>query len=111
METARNDTADRFGQVPPPEGVMPDFDHPKDAGWKLNIIVLAICNALVTIFFLLRCYVKIFVNRRINLADCKGTPFVLQTYELTSPLRGMSDGMGTPSADLKPGRPSDGYRC
>lgn len=59
----------RVGQIPPPDGVTPDFDNPRDAGRTLNIVGLGICCALITIFFFIRAYVRIFINRRVLLSD------------------------------------------
>lgn len=70
MTTSNSDPQGRVGFAPPPPGVTPDFDNPQDVKWTLNVAVLTVCNVLVTVCFLLRCYVKLFVTRHILVADC-----------------------------------------
>ncbi|WYZ46841.1 hypothetical protein EsH8_IX_001066 [Colletotrichum jinshuiense] len=69
MAASNNDPKGRIGFLPPPPGVTPNFDNPEDINWTLNVAVLIVCNVLATLSFFLRCYVKLFVNRRILVAD------------------------------------------
>ena len=59
----------RVGQLPPPPGVVPNFDNPRDVGHKANITGLIICCILATTFIAIRAYVRFFVNRRILVSD------------------------------------------
>lgn len=59
----------QVGQLPPPEGVVPDFDNPRDVGHHANIVGLVVCCVLATIFVAIRVYVRFFLNRRILLSD------------------------------------------
>ncbi|CRJ81656.1 hypothetical protein BN1708_001944 [Verticillium longisporum] len=69
MASSDSEPSRQLGYLPPPPGVTPDFDHPRDAGRVVVLAGLIVCNVLVTIFVSLRGYVKIFINRRILLAD------------------------------------------
>ncbi|EEY17083.1 integral membrane protein [Verticillium alfalfae VaMs.102] len=69
MASSDSEPSRQLGYLPPPPGVTPDFDHPRDAGRVVVLAGLIVCNVLVTIFVSLRGYVKVFVNRRILLAD------------------------------------------
>ncbi|KAK6840580.1 hypothetical protein PG995_016334 [Apiospora arundinis] len=46
------------GAVPPPPGVTPNFEHPADGLWTLNIVGLIFCNVIILIVYILRCYSK-----------------------------------------------------
>lgn len=55
----------------PPPGVTPNYDNPTDVNWTANIAVMAVCDVLVTLFFLIRVYVKSTINRKILVEDCE----------------------------------------
>ncbi|KAK1574022.1 uncharacterized protein LY79DRAFT_524717 [Colletotrichum navitas] len=48
------------GAFPPPPGVIPNFENPRDAGWLLNVVAMSIMMGVTTIFFAIRAYVKLF---------------------------------------------------
>ncbi|XEU94807.1 hypothetical protein FSHL1_000091 [Fusarium sambucinum] len=52
-----------------PPGVVPDYNHPEDVYWTLNIVLTVICVFFVTVFFLVRVYVKRTINRNIGVED------------------------------------------
>ncbi|KAI5458802.1 hypothetical protein BGZ63DRAFT_362455 [Mariannaea sp. PMI_226] len=56
---------------PPPPGVVPNFDNPVDVAWTRNVAIMIVCDALVTIFFIIRVYVKIHISHRILAEDCE----------------------------------------
>ncbi|KAH6683645.1 integral membrane protein [Plectosphaerella plurivora] len=59
----------RVGQLPPPPGIVPNFDNPRDVGHNANITGLIICCVLATTLIAIRAYVRFFVNRRILVSD------------------------------------------
>ncbi|KAJ0163012.1 hypothetical protein CTA2_3645 [Colletotrichum tanaceti] len=63
------DPRGRTGFLPPPPGETPNFDNPRDVNWTLNVVVLIVCNVLATMSFCLRCHVRLFVHRRLIVAD------------------------------------------
>ncbi|KAM0270413.1 hypothetical protein ACHAQH_009471 [Verticillium albo-atrum] len=85
MASTDSDPSRQIGYLPPPPGETPDFDHPRDAGRAVVLAGLIVCNVLVTIFVSLRCYVKIFINRRILLADgiCFAAWVLILVYSAT----------------------------
>ncbi|OLN96627.1 hypothetical protein CCHL11_00821 [Colletotrichum chlorophyti] len=58
------------GAFPPPPGVVPDFENPRDAGWRLNIVVMTCMAAATTLFFGLRTYVKMTIPNQLLPEDC-----------------------------------------
>ncbi|KAK1585116.1 uncharacterized protein LY79DRAFT_591661 [Colletotrichum navitas] len=46
------------GAAPPPPGVTPDFDNPRDVGHTSHIVFTSFIQAIVVFFFALRIYVK-----------------------------------------------------
>jgi hypothetical protein len=58
------------GAVPPPEGITPDFAHPRDAGWAANIAAMIVFDVVSTAFFGVRTYVKVTSASRIWVEDC-----------------------------------------
>ncbi|RGP77298.1 hypothetical protein FLONG3_4596 [Fusarium longipes] len=54
-----------------PPGVVPDYNNPEDVYWTLNIVMTVICVVFVTVFFLVRVYVKRTINRNIGVEDCQ----------------------------------------
>jgi hypothetical protein len=57
------------GFTPPPPGVIPNLDSPPDAGRRVNIAVLIVCDALATLLYSIRVYVKVNSRSRILLED------------------------------------------
>ncbi|KAH8746002.1 hypothetical protein F5883DRAFT_654234 [Diaporthe sp. PMI_573] len=57
------------GIAPPPTGVFPNIENPKDAGRTLLLTWLVVCNALVFFFFFTRTYAKVWITRKILLED------------------------------------------
>ncbi|EFQ31743.1 uncharacterized protein GLRG_06718 [Colletotrichum graminicola M1.001] len=47
-----------IGAAPPPPGVTPDFDNPRDVGHTSHIVFTSFIQAIVVLFFALRIYVK-----------------------------------------------------
>ncbi|KAH6880454.1 hypothetical protein B0T10DRAFT_581752 [Thelonectria olida] len=54
---------------PAPPGAVPDYDNPIDVAWTRNVATMVVCDALVTVFFGIRIYVKIHINPRILVED------------------------------------------
>ncbi|KAM5344694.1 hypothetical protein ACJ41O_010556 [Fusarium nematophilum] len=52
-----------------PPGVVPDFEHPEDVYWTLNVVIQAVCAFFVTVFFIIRIYVKRAISRKILTED------------------------------------------
>lgn len=48
--------------LPPPDGVTSNHDHPESLA-HLSDITIAVCLPLVTVFFILRSYVRVFIKR------------------------------------------------
>ncbi|EXF83815.1 integral membrane protein [Colletotrichum fioriniae PJ7] len=46
------------GAFPPPPGVTPNFENPRDAGWMWNVVGMSVLAAITTLFFGIRTYVK-----------------------------------------------------
>ncbi|KAK7428397.1 hypothetical protein QQZ08_005016 [Neonectria magnoliae] len=63
-----NSTGPDSNRSPPP-GVVPDFDNPEDVAWTINVVMMAVCDALVTAFFIIRIYAKISINPKILVED------------------------------------------
>jgi hypothetical protein len=57
------------GLLPPPPGVVPNFDNPESTGYKV-IITAVVTWALATSIVLLRAYVKLRIIRKMNANDC-----------------------------------------
>ncbi|KDN59729.1 putative integral membrane protein [Colletotrichum sublineola] len=55
-----SDAASPVGAFPPPPGVVPNFENPRDAGWMLNVVGMSVMMGVTTIFFVIRAYVKFF---------------------------------------------------
>lgn len=49
--------------APPPEGVIPDFEHPEDVWYSANLVTVAVCLGVVNSAFALHVYVKLVVKR------------------------------------------------
>lgn len=63
------------GAFPPPPGVTPNLENPKDAGRVANIVGLVICDVLVTVLFATRVWVKLRITKNILLEDGGLTQF------------------------------------
>ncbi|KZL81094.1 integral membrane protein, partial [Colletotrichum incanum] len=83
MAAFNNDPQGRIGFLPPPPGQIPNFDNPQDINWTLNVAVLIVCNVLAAVSFFLRCYVKVFINRRIMVADLAHYGLGYHAWEVT----------------------------
>ena len=57
------------GAFPPPPGVTPDLENPRDAGRLANIVCLAICDVLVTVLFATRMWVKLRITKNVLAED------------------------------------------
>ncbi|KAK2033724.1 hypothetical protein LX32DRAFT_609598 [Colletotrichum zoysiae] len=42
---------------PPPPGVIPNFENPRDAGWVLNIVAMSVMMGITTVSFAIRVYI------------------------------------------------------
>ena len=59
------------GAAPPPDGVIPNFQHPKDVLRTINIVSGILVIALMFPFICLRIMVNGLVMRRLVLEDCE----------------------------------------
>ncbi|GKT82719.1 integral membrane protein [Colletotrichum tofieldiae] len=57
------------GAAPPPPGETPNFDNPRDAGYRLHTVYMSLIQAIVVFFFALRVYVKLRVNGKFRVED------------------------------------------
>ncbi|KAH6674434.1 hypothetical protein B0J14DRAFT_540278 [Halenospora varia] len=57
------------GALAPPEGVTPDFEHPKDHVRTLNIVVQSLCVSIVTLHFFVRMYVRVNIQQTLGRED------------------------------------------
>ncbi|KAK1991999.1 integral membrane protein [Colletotrichum falcatum] len=55
-----SDATSPVGAFPPPPGVIPNFENPRDAGRLLNVVAMSVMMGVTTIFFATRAYVKSF---------------------------------------------------
>lgn len=53
-----------------PPGIVPDYNHPEDVFWTLNIVLAVICAFFTAVFFFIRVYVKRTIHRHIGVEDC-----------------------------------------
>jgi hypothetical protein len=63
--------SDLIGAMPPPPGITPDFDNPKDELRTLMITTQVLCISIVSIFVFLRVYVRIRIMHDFGREDCK----------------------------------------
>ncbi|KAH9216140.1 hypothetical protein DL95DRAFT_460432 [Leptodontidium sp. 2 PMI_412] len=56
------------GALPPPPGVIPDFEHAESSGYQVNIVV-AILFPLVTLVVALRIYIRAMIVRNVGTDD------------------------------------------
>lgn len=52
-----------------PPGVVPDYKDPEDVYWTLNIVLTTICVFFITLFFIVRIFVKRTISRNFGLED------------------------------------------
>ncbi|KAL6362431.1 hypothetical protein LRP88_03713 [Fusarium phalaenopsidis] len=52
-----------------PPGVVPDFDHPEDVFWTLNVVMASICISFVVVFYAIRVFVKRTITHKILTED------------------------------------------
>ncbi|KAH8685687.1 hypothetical protein BGZ60DRAFT_559506 [Tricladium varicosporioides] len=57
------------GALAPPEGVTPNFEHPKDHISTLNIAVQSLCVSIVTLHFFARMYVRVNIQQTFGRED------------------------------------------
>lgn len=57
------------GALPPPPGVVPDFEHPESRG-HLVIIATAILLPITTFVLALRIYTRVVIARYLGSDDC-----------------------------------------
>ncbi|OHW99577.1 integral membrane protein [Colletotrichum incanum] len=57
------------GAAPPPPGETPDFESPRDAGYRVHMVYMSFIQAIVVFFFAVRVYVKLLVNGKFRVED------------------------------------------
>ena len=62
--------AEIVGALPPPPGVIPDFEHPASRGYQI-VIATAILYPLATFILCLRLYTRAILVRSMGSDDCK----------------------------------------
>lgn len=58
------------GAMPPPPGVTPDFENPKDQLNTIMIVTQALCMVFVTVFIFLRVWIRVTILRSFTAEDC-----------------------------------------
>ncbi|KAI0835900.1 hypothetical protein F5Y06DRAFT_274708 [Hypoxylon sp. FL0890] len=75
-----------------PNGTIPNFNDPPNNN-KLGIAVITVCIILTTLFFLIRCYTRVFYVKKSRLEDYVGfvafSFFIVGTSELATMTRGI----------------------
>ncbi|KAK1975379.1 hypothetical protein LZ30DRAFT_808714 [Colletotrichum cereale] len=59
------------GAAPPPEGVVPNLQHPEDVLHTINLVSQILSITAVSLFMLLRIYAKAFIAPPFHTEDCK----------------------------------------
>lgn len=59
------------GGMPPPPGVTPNFEHPKDVLRTVNLVTQTLSIAIVTAFVLLRIFARYRIARAYKPDDCE----------------------------------------
>lgn len=68
------------GVIPPPPGIVPNFDNPPSM--KTTLVVVDVTLIVIsTVFVVLRLYTAQFILRRVNIPDCKCPA---RNYNITS---------------------------
>lgn len=70
LSTLPYDTVIQMPAATPPQGVVPNFDHP-DAKNVKAITVITVCAVLATILAMVRAYAKAVCDRKVFVEDCK----------------------------------------
>lgn len=60
-----------IGAAPPPDGVTPDFDHPKDVLHTINLVSGVLGIAIMVPFVVGRMFIKIHMMKSVVLEDCE----------------------------------------
>ncbi|GJC94480.1 integral membrane protein [Colletotrichum higginsianum] len=60
--------------APPPEGVVPDFQNPKDVLHTINLVSQILSIVMVSLFMMLRLYAKMFIAPPFHTEDCTHLP-------------------------------------
>lgn len=66
--------------IPPPPGVVPDFDHPQQQKWLEHYLVFAIGAPLAFLALCQRYYTKVYLSNGLQIDDCECC--VLQLFGL-----------------------------
>jgi hypothetical protein len=56
--------------LPPPPGVVPDFDHPPNKNY-LGILTNLVCLIATATLMTLRAYTKVYCQKKVRVEDCK----------------------------------------
>jgi hypothetical protein len=56
--------------VPPPVGQISNFAHPKDVLHTVNLATQVLCIVVVTIFVVIRIWIKAQYHQNLNAEDC-----------------------------------------
>jgi hypothetical protein len=62
------------GELPAPDGMTPDFAHPKDLLYTINQVSSILSIVLITLFVFVRLYIKAKILKSVNREDCKFNP-------------------------------------
>jgi hypothetical protein len=69
--------------IPPPSGVLSNPDHPASLA-HYSHLTTGICVPVITLFFVLRTYVRVFIKRTWAFEDGKNAPSIFKEHILTS---------------------------
>lgn len=61
----------QVGAAPPPEGVVPNFENPTDVLHTINLVSQILSIISVSLFMMIRCYVKWALTPPFQIDDCK----------------------------------------
>lgn len=86
--------SDKVGAVSPPPGVVPDFEHPEDIFWTVNIVSQTVAMVTITVFFSLRVFTKTFIAPPFCREDCKTRPKLRIFYQKLTVNRDVRRRMG-----------------
>jgi hypothetical protein len=59
------------GSAPPPDGVVPDFEHPNDVLHTINLVSGILGIAMMAPFVVGRIFIKVHMLKQMVLEDCK----------------------------------------
>lgn len=57
--------------IPPPAGVKSNFSNPKDVLHTVNLVTQVLCIIVVTIFVVIRIWIKTHYHKNLNSEDCE----------------------------------------